>query len=63
VIDPADGVVTAWIDFAGLRPAAARDPEAVLNGIAFDAAGKRLFVTGKWWPNLFEVRVRPSIDR
>jgi glutamine cyclotransferase len=63
VIDPADGVVTAWIDFGGLRPAAARDPEAVLNGIAFDAAGKRLFVTGKWWPNLFEVRVRPSIDR
>ena len=63
VIDPADGMVTAWIDLAGLRPAAARDPEAVLNGIAFDAAGGRLFVTGKWWPTLFEIRVHPRIER
>jgi glutamine cyclotransferase len=30
----------------------------VLNGIAYDAAGKRLFVTGKWWPKLFEITVK-----
>jgi glutaminyl-peptide cyclotransferase len=34
-------------------------PEAVLNGIAYDATGKRLFVTGKLWPSLFEIRVVP----
>lgn len=55
-IDPADGRVTALID---LRPVVARvkvsDPEAVANGIAWDAAAKRLFVTGKWWPDLFEI--------
>ena len=32
------------------------DPEAVLNGIAYDAAANRLFVTGKLWPRLFEIR-------
>lgn len=57
-IDPATGRITGLID---LRPLAAelklKDPEAVLNGIAWDAAGKRLFVTGKLWPTLFEVRV------
>jgi glutamine cyclotransferase len=31
----------------------------VLNGIAYDAAGKRLFVTGKWWPKLFEIQITP----
>jgi glutamine cyclotransferase len=35
------------------------DPEAVLNGIAHDSAGDRLFVTGKLWPRLFEVQVVP----
>ena len=60
-IDPASGRVSAWIDLAGLRPAAARqDAESVLNGIAFDAAGDRLFVTGKRWPSLFEIRVREA---
>jgi glutamine cyclotransferase len=33
------------------------DPEAVLNGIAYDATGDRLFVTGKLWPKLFEIKV------
>jgi glutamine cyclotransferase len=60
-IDPASGQVTAWVDLTGLRPAAARrDPEAVLNGIAFDAEGDRLFVTGKLWPFLYEIRVREA---
>jgi glutaminyl-peptide cyclotransferase len=55
-IDPATGVVTGWIDLAGILPAAQRPgPDAVLNGIAFDAAGNRLFVTGKYWPRVFEI--------
>jgi glutaminyl-peptide cyclotransferase len=58
-IDPQTGRVTGWIDLAGLlRPGDAPDPEAVLNGIAYDEAGDRLFVTGKLWPKLFEVRLR-----
>lgn len=52
------GAVAAWIDLAGLRPAGASDSEAVLNGIAYDAARDRLFVTGKLWPRLYEIRVR-----
>src|SRR5262245_23915026 len=59
VIRPDTGDVTAWIDLAGLRPASVRNSEAVLNGIAYDAARDRLFVTGKWWPRLYEIRVRP----
>jgi glutamine cyclotransferase len=35
----------------------ARDPEAVANGIAWDAAKRRLFVTGKRWPTLYEIRL------
>jgi glutamine cyclotransferase len=35
------------------------DPEAVLNGIAYDSVGNRLFVTGKLWPKLFEIEVVP----
>jgi glutamine cyclotransferase len=58
VIRPDSGDVTAWINLAGIKPAAATDPEAVLNGIAYDAARDRLFVTGKLWPRLYEIRVR-----
>jgi glutamine cyclotransferase len=57
-IDPASGKVAAVID---LRPlvaeVAATDPEAVLNGIAWDAKADRLFVTGKYWPTLFEIKI------
>ena len=58
-IDPKSGHVVGWIDLAGLLPAAeqAADPDAVLNGIAYDAAGDRLFVTGKKWPKLYEIRL------
>ena len=46
------------IDLSGLEAAAQRaDAENVLNGIAYDAAGYRLFVTGKRWPKLFQIRV------
>ncbi|HEV2762729.1 MAG TPA: glutaminyl-peptide cyclotransferase [Pyrinomonadaceae bacterium] len=58
-IDPRDGALLGWIDMTGLLPPAERgDEEAVLNGVAYDEAGDRLFVTGKLWPKLFEVRVK-----
>ena len=58
-IDPQTGQVKGWIDFSGLlKPGDVTDEEAVLNGIAYDEAGDRLFVTGKLWPKLFEVRLR-----
>jgi glutaminyl-peptide cyclotransferase len=58
-ISPKDGQVTGWIDLAGLLPPAERNPDGVLNGIAYDAAGDRLFVTGKLWPRVFEIRLVP----
>ena len=55
-IDPQTGQVVGWIDLSGLiSPQERPDPEAVLNGIAYDADGRRLFVTGKLWPRLFEI--------
>ena len=57
IIAPATGTVTAWLDLAKLR-APSRQGEDVLNGIAYDAAGNRLFVTGKLWSRLYEIRVR-----
>jgi glutaminyl-peptide cyclotransferase len=57
-ISPRTGKVLGRIDLSGLastdRPS---DPEGVLNGIAYDAKGDRLFVTGKLWPKLFEIKV------
>ena len=55
-IDPSTGRVKAWIDLAGLRAiAGARGSDDVLNGIAYDRKGDRLFVTGKNWPKLFQI--------
>lgn len=55
-IDPGTGKVTGWINLAGLLASQTRArPPGVLNGIAYDAAGDRLFVTGKNWPYLFEI--------
>jgi glutaminyl-peptide cyclotransferase len=60
-IDPATGRVKAWIDLSPVsRKVPRRGPEDVLNGIAYDAKGDRLFVTGKNWPMLYEVRVVPT---
>jgi glutaminyl-peptide cyclotransferase len=56
-IDPTSGKVTGLIDLGGLLTPAERAAADVLNGIAYDAAADRLFVTGKWWPRLFEIRI------
>lgn len=57
-IDPATGAVIDWIDIAPLlKEAGVKDSEAVANGIAYDAATDRVFVTGKNWPRLFEIKV------
>lgn len=58
IISPASGRVTAWINLAGLISPRGRSDEAVLNGIAWDRQRRRLFVTGKLWPSLFEIRIR-----
>jgi glutaminyl-peptide cyclotransferase len=58
-IDPASGKILAWINLAGLLSAQERGgPENVLNGIAYDDVEDRLFVTGKRWPKLFEIRLK-----
>jgi glutaminyl-peptide cyclotransferase len=60
-ISPSTGQVLGWINLAGLLPpGSVSDPEAVLNGIAYDAAHDRLFITGKLWPKLFEIKVVPA---
>jgi glutamine cyclotransferase len=60
-ISPATGRVLGWIDLSGLLPAFEHStPEAVLNGIAYDAQHDRLFVTGKLWPKIFEIRLIPA---
>jgi glutamine cyclotransferase len=57
-IDPVSGKVKAYVDLSGLFPQNERNPEAdVLNGIAYDPASKRIFVTGKRWSKLYEIRV------
>jgi len=58
-INPVTGKVRAIVNLKGLREAAgARGPDSVLNGIAWDAKGKRLFVTGKEWPKLYQIKVK-----
>jgi glutamine cyclotransferase len=60
VINPQNGQVTAWIDLTGIQDLTNQDPNNVLNGIAYDANGDRLFVTGKMWPHIFEIKLIPS---
>jgi len=52
-----DGRVTGWVDLSGLLSRTERASADVLNGIAYDAARDRLFVTGKLWPKVFEIKV------
>ena len=58
-IDPATGKVIDWIDITPLiKESGAHDSEAVPNGIAYDYKGDRIFITGKYWPKLFEIRLK-----
>ncbi len=60
-IDPRDGRIVGVLDLTGLLgPENRVTPVDVLNGIAYDSAGKRLFVTGKLWPKLFEIELLPA---
>ncbi len=58
-IDPVKGELIGWIDCTNVYPARSRpDQEHVLNGIAYDSKADRLFVTGKNWPKLYEIKIR-----
>lgn len=58
IIQPETGRVVGWIDLAGLlKPEDRSSKVDVLNGIAYDAQGDRLFVTGKYWPKLFQIQL------
>jgi glutamine cyclotransferase len=60
-IDCNTGTVTGWIDLSGLSARMDQSrPIDVLNGIAYDPDDDRLFVTGKLWPNLFEIVLIPA---
>ena len=60
-IDPQTGQVLGWIDLRGILPEDLRTSETdVLNGIAYDQEGDRLFITGKRWPRLYEIRLIPD---
>lgn len=62
-IHPDTGAISGWLNLASLRPREVRhDREAVLNGIAWDAETRRLFVTGKNWPVLYEIEILSSAD-
>ena len=56
-IDPRSGHVVGWIDLTGILSGADSEGADVLNGIAYDAQGDRLFVTGKLWPKLFQIKL------
>jgi glutamine cyclotransferase len=57
-ISPRDGHVIGWIDLNGLLPETQKvNAESVLNGIAYDREHDRLFVTGKQWPMVFEIKI------
>ncbi len=63
-IDPASGHVLGWIDLGRLhRAAGAMGEDQVANGIAWDAAGRHLYITGKEWPVMFEIKLPKSIAR
>ncbi len=60
VIDPETGAVVQKIDMSGLLTAGEKNSADVLNGIAYDEQNDRIFVTGKLWPKLFEVKFTPK---
>jgi glutaminyl-peptide cyclotransferase len=58
IINPQTGQIKGWIDLTGLYQST--DLNSVLNGIAYDQQNGRLFVTGKNWPNLYEITIKPA---
>jgi glutamine cyclotransferase len=60
IINITTGQVKGWINLAGLNKNPIYDPEDVLNGIAYDSMGDRLFVTGKRWSQLFQINLVPA---
>jgi glutaminyl-peptide cyclotransferase len=63
-IDPASGRVVGWIDLAGISPEDQdedKEQENTLNGIAYDEEGDRIFVTGKYWKKLYEIKLKPKV--
>jgi glutamine cyclotransferase len=62
-ISPSDGAVLGWVNLAGLLTPQERAGTDVLNGIAYDSFGDRLFVTGKYWPKLFEIKLVKKTGR
>jgi glutamine cyclotransferase len=60
-IDPGSGKLLGWIDLTGISPEdVSRSSENTLNGIAYDETSERIFVTGKNWRKLFEIKVKPK---
>ncbi len=60
-IDPNSGKLLGWINLDGISPDdISRDSENTLNGIAYDEASDRIFVTGKKWKRLFEIKIKPK---
>jgi len=57
IINPQTGQVEAWINLSGIQNPPNPDPESVLNGIAYDSKGNRLFITGKMWPHIYEIKL------
>ena len=58
-INPATGQVTSFLNLKGiLAPSDRKGTEAVLNGIAFDPQQRRIFITGKLWPRIFEIKLK-----
>jgi len=62
IINPDTGQVKAWIDLTGLPAENNSNPNAVLNGIAYDQQNNRLFITGKDWPNLYQIKLIPQTN-
>jgi glutamine cyclotransferase len=58
IIDPQTGTVKGWIDLTGIYQS--HNIDDVLNGIAYDSQNNRLFITGKYWPNLYQITITPK---
>jgi glutaminyl-peptide cyclotransferase len=62
IINPQNGKVEGWIDLTGLASEHNQNLDAVLNGIAYDKTNNRLFVTGKDWPSLYQIKLVPQTN-